>query len=113
MDLAERSQGQVVLLDLCGDVDLHHSPRLRSFLRDKVKEKCPALAVNFQQVKYIDSSGLATLVEYFQSARVHNGKIALAGMNARVRSVFELVRLGEIFPIFDSLDEAVESLTPS
>ncbi|MGF1679459.1 MAG: STAS domain-containing protein [Candidatus Methylacidiphilales bacterium] len=101
----------LTILKIEGDVDLHHSPRLRSSLQAKVKEKCPALLVDFSAVNYIDSSGLATFVEYYQGCRQFDGKIALAAMSARVRSVFELVRLGEVFPILDNLDDAKTKLT--
>lgn len=110
MEVHEEISGAVIQLNLKGDVDLHHSPKLRGLLQGKVKAKCPALLVNFTEVNYIDSSGLATLVEYYQGCRTYSGKIALAGMNNRVRSVFDLVRLSEVFQIFPSVEEAATSL---
>jgi len=106
MKIEDLQEGDVIILSVEGDIDLHHSPELRTFLQGKVKEKCPVLIVDFTRVNYIDSSGLATFVEYYQGARAYSGKIAMCGMSARVRSVFELVRLGEVFPIVESLDEA-------
>jgi len=110
MELAETTEGSLVILNLKGDIDLQHSPKLRDLLRSKVKSKCPALVVDFTDVNYIDSSGLATFVEYYQGARQFSGKVALAGMSNRVKSVFDLVRLSEVFPIFPTLDEAKKSL---
>jgi anti-sigma B factor antagonist len=109
MELAEIQEGSVLILNLSGDIDLKHSPRLRSHLQSKVQAKCPALLVNFTDVNYIDSSGLATFVEYYQGARHFSGKIVLAGMTNRVKSVFDLVRLSEVFPIFTTMDEAKQS----
>lgn len=106
MNLEELSEGKLTVLKIEGEIDLHHSPQLRSFLQTKVKEKCQALLVDFSGVAYIDSSGLATFVEYYQGCRGYSGKIALAAMTARVKSVFELVRLGEVFPILDTVEEA-------
>ncbi|MEM6602101.1 MAG: STAS domain-containing protein [Verrucomicrobiota bacterium] len=111
MKIDEAQDQEITILKIEGDIDLHHSPELRSFLQDKTKEKCPALLVDFTDVNYIDSSGLATFVEYYQGCRAHSGKIAMGGMTPRVRSVFELVRLGEVFPILDSVEAAKEKLT--
>jgi anti-sigma B factor antagonist len=110
MQVAETTDGGISILTLQGDIDLHHSPQLRSVLQGKVKAKCPALLIDMKEVGYIDSSGLATLVEYFQGSRAHAGKVALATLSPRVKSVFELVRLNEIFPIYPTLDEARQGL---
>ena len=110
MELAEIQDGPVVILNVKGDIDLQHSPKLRTHLQAKIQAKTPALLVNFSEVNYIDSSGLATLVAYFQGSRPYSGKIALACLSPRVKSVFDLVRLSEVFPIFSTLDEAKASL---
>ncbi len=110
MEARSEEDGDMILIHLEGEIDLHHSPRLRSILQEKAGSKCPCLVVNFEQVSYIDSSGLATFVEYYQEARKFEGKVALAAMSQRVRSVFELVRLTEVFSIYGTVDEARTAL---
>jgi len=66
--------------------------------------------LDFTDVKYIDSSGLATLVEYYKNSRSYSGRLAVAGLSNRVRSIFELVRLSEIFGVYPSVAEAEEAL---
>jgi len=73
-------------------------------------DRIPALLLDFTQVGYIDSSGLATLVEYYQISRSYAGRIALTGLSKRVKSVFDLVRLSEIFSIYPSVEEAKQGL---
>ena len=51
------------ILQITGEIDLHQSPSLRTVLAEQAEAKCPALLLDFTEVKYIDSSGLATLVE--------------------------------------------------
>ncbi len=111
MEWKETQDGEITVLILSGDIDLNHSPKLRTVLQKLVEKKCKALLIDFTSVNYIDSSGLATLVEYFQGSRDYSGKITLAQLNDRVKSVFELVRLSEIFPIHPTLEEAKTSLT--
>ena len=107
----ETIEDTLVIIHLKGDVDLHHSPKLRTVLQSKIAAKCPCLLINFSEVNYIDSSGLATLVEYYQGCRNYSGKIALSSLSPRVKSVFDLVRLGEIFAIYPTLEEARSTLT--
>lgn len=113
MKWTEKTEDGITTLSPEGDIDLNHSPKLRSLFQSKIQAKCPALLIDFGKVNYIDSSGLATLVEYYQGSRPYEGKIALAAMSARVKSVFDLVRLGEIFSIYDTIEEAKQELKSS
>lgn len=100
----------VLLLE--GEVDLYQSPILRAVLQEHVKAKTPALALELTDVPYIDSSGLATIVEYVRSAQDFGGKIVLLGLSVRVKTIFDLVRLGEILPIVATRDDAHARLLP-
>jgi anti-sigma B factor antagonist len=110
MEWRELTVDGVVVLELSGEIDLQHSPEMRRILQATTAKRAPALLLDFTRVQYIDSSGLATLIEYYQRSRAYSGKIAIAGLSPRVRSIFELVRLNEVFPIFATLAEARQSL---
>ncbi|MGH8048944.1 MAG: STAS domain-containing protein [Chthoniobacterales bacterium] len=98
------------VLELKGEIDLHGSPQLRSELHALVEKKTPALVADFTGVQYIDSSGLATLVEYVRDSKPFGGKIALFGLQPKVKMVFELVRLNELFTIADSKESALAAV---
>jgi len=98
------------VLDLSGEVDLQSSPKLRELLQSKAKVKCPKLLINLEKVAYIDSSGLATLIEYFQTSRPYKGSLALCNLTPRVKNVFEIARLDQIFAIHPGEAEAVAAL---
>ena len=107
----EKSQNDgVTTLRVSGEIDLHASPALRSELQTCVSEKTPVLLVDFAGVDYIDSSGLATFIEYLRDTSSFQGKIALFGLKKKVRTIFDLVRLNELFTITDSADAAVAAL---
>ncbi len=74
------------------------------------RPKPPALVADFSGVQYIDSSGLATLVEYVRDSKAYGGKIALFGLQPKVKMVFELVRLNELFTIADSRESALAAV---
>ena len=110
MHCTEKAEDSAIILNLAGEIDLAHSPELRKILQEKIKAKCAALIVDFSGVEYIDSSGLATLVEYRRDSQKYNGKFCLASLSTRVRTIFELVRLNEIIPLHATLDDALAAV---
>src|SRR6188768_1592310 len=110
MHWTEQIDNKLLIIKLSGEIDLQHSPKLRQLLQAKVHDRIPVLLLDFTEVRYIDSSGLATLVEYYKNARGYSGRLAVAGLSNRVRSIFDLVRLGEVFGIFPTAIEARQAL---
>jgi len=99
-----------LVIDVQGQVDLHSSPRMRSAILEGINRKDVAqVAVNLSGVNYIDSSGVATLVEALQLARSRNRRFVLFGLRQETREVLELARLDRIFEIrateMDALSE--------
>ena len=110
MQITERTEQNVPVVAITGDIDLETSPQLRDFLRPKSSAKTPSLLLDFSGVNYIDSSGLATLIEYFQAVQGFKGRLVLASLSPRVKNVFEIVRLEQIFSIHPDVPSALASL---
>ncbi len=107
MEIQQSEADGAAVLALSGEIDLHASPALRATLHALAGAKTPALLLDFTNVTYIDSSGLATLVEYVRDARTFGGKILLFGLQPKVKMLFELVRLNELFTITESRESAL------
>ncbi len=101
----DNPQGLIVISPL-GDVDMSCSPVLRATLRDEQTNRPRRLIVNLTRVGYMDSSGLATLVEAMRTAKRNGTAMILCGMNDKVRAIFEIARLHQFFTIVDGLDQA-------
>jgi anti-sigma B factor antagonist len=110
MQISERTEDNIPIISIVGDIDLETSPKLREFLKPKSSQKTPCLLLDFGGVNYIDSSGLATLIEYFQSVQGFGGKLALAALSPRVKNVFEIVRLEQIFSLHSDIPSALIAL---
>ena len=95
-----------VYIALVGEVDLSRSPALRQRLLVMAGESPDRIVVDLSAVPYMDSSGVATLVEALQQQRRHKGKMVLCGMQAKVRSIFEIARLDTVFTIVDDVEQA-------
>jgi len=68
------------VLPLEGEIDLHVSPRIASSLSALINTKPRQIVVDLSKVSYIDSSGLAVLIEGMQNVAAYGGKFSLAGM---------------------------------
>ena len=104
-----RREDGVALVALAGDVDLHRTVELRGCLLEVIQEKPKMTIVNMEKVEFMDSSGVAALIEALQLSRRNGGKLKLVGMQRRVRSIFEISRLESIFEIYESEAEALAS----
>ena len=92
------------------DVDLDSSPLLRERLVELTDAHEKAIVVDLENVKYMDSSGIATLVEALQKIKKYGGRLWLTNLGDSVQSVFELSRLDRVFDISPTLDEAKKRL---
>ena len=106
-----RNIGDLVVFDIEGEVDLYRSPEVRKNLLNLLNETPSKLAVNLSKVSYIDSSGLATLIEAYQKINRAGGEFALIGINNAIKSIFEISRLDRVFKTFSTEQEAVEALS--
>jgi anti-sigma B factor antagonist len=98
------------ILDITGDIDLAHSPAMRKALLQEIKEKkTPKVFLNLEKVRYIDSSGIASLVEGLKASRDQGSRLILYVLSKTVREVMELSRLQKIFEIHDSEAQALAS----
>jgi anti-sigma B factor antagonist len=94
-------QGTAVIA-FVGEVDLEHSPVARKVLLEWV-ERGRDVVVDMSQVAYIDSSGIASLVEALQCARRKGTRLSLAAVSPAALRVFQLARLDKVFTIHDSV----------
>ena len=112
MNVATRSDQGMTIVDVVGHIDLGSSPALRKTMLECLKST-DRLVVNLLAVKYIDSSGIASLLEVLKEAKNARKKFVLFGLSAGVREVLQLTRLTGVFELYESEDEARRAGTPA
>lgn len=90
-------------------LDAHNSGELKNQMLNLFEEGKNNLIVNLSDVRFVDSSGLGSLVSGFKNASARNGSLKLCGLQPQVKSMFELTRLHRVFEIFPGSDEALAS----
>ncbi len=109
LQIQYESRGSAVIVRPMGDIDLTASPLLRQELKRVQVGRPGRLVVDLAGVGYMDSSGVATLVEAMQIARKNSTRMVLCSMQDRVRSIFEIARLDSVFLIAPSSEEAMQA----
>jgi anti-sigma B factor antagonist len=108
MTISVRESGATRVVDLEGEVDLGTSPNLRRTLFDLLG-KTPRLVLNLRNLRYIDSSGIATLIEVLKDAQRLGKEFVLFGLSPAVHDAFHLTHVNRVFRIFDTEEQAVTS----
>ena len=103
-----KEEGGYTVVELAGDVDLSCSPDARKQILQCLDNKSNLL-VDLSRVSYIDSSGVASLVEGYQTAKKKNLRFGLIGVSGPAMSVLQLARLDKVFPIHASIEDRVQS----
>ncbi|MGB0721947.1 MAG: STAS domain-containing protein [Gammaproteobacteria bacterium] len=108
MDFEHHDHGGYRVVTLTGDVDLSCAADSRRAILDAIQHGHNTL-VDLAQVNYIDSSGIASLVEGYQKAREAGLEFGLVSVSDSALRVLELARLNQVFPIHDSVEARIAS----
>jgi anti-sigma B factor antagonist len=106
LKLRTRSTGDATVVEVSGEVELHSAEQLRDALMQASNVERPCIVVDLSRVSFIDSSGLGVLVGALKRVR-ERGALSLVCPQARVRRVFEITGLTQVFSIYNQLEDAV------
>ncbi len=110
MHISSRRNDKTTIFDLSGDIDFANSPQVRDSVLHEIREsRASRVMVNLSQVRYIDSSGVASLVEGFKASRDLGSRFILFGLSTAAREVLQLSRLLKVFEVYDTEEQAMAS----
>ena len=108
MKIRVEKKNDVVLCIIDGEININNSPELRKTFEAVIKRGDKKVVVDFSAVSYIDSSGLATLIEMFQRLKKIGGSLRFSNMEQKVKNIFEITKLHKLFEIFDTQELALK-----
>lgn len=111
MKVIESRHARFQVFHIEGEIDLHYAPALRALFQKKIDRRCRTLVLDMTAVPFIDSTGLAVLLEYLRDAAAFGGKLYVAGLSDHVRHVFEIVRLDKALCLFPDVDAAKKAMS--
>lgn len=102
--------GNIPVLDLSGDVDTYTCTKLREAILDQLNQGETRLIIRMANVRYIDSSGLGTLVGGLRRVSEQKGKLVISEPNSQIRKVLNITGLIKVFSTYSNDAEAARSL---
>jgi anti-sigma B factor antagonist len=109
MEIERRENGNVVILDMNGKLDLHSVSEVMDLISKLVEEQKYNVIINLDRVFFVDSSGLGALISSVSTLRKYRGDLKIIKVSKSIRNVFELTKLTSIFEIYDSEMDAVSA----
>ncbi len=104
---------KIGVISIKGEVDMFTSPSLREKLLPLFKKNVKGIIVDLSEVSFMDSSGIATLVEGLQWSKKTGREFILTGLGTNVKNALELTKLDNIFNIKTDRDDAYKKLCSS
>jgi len=106
-----RRHDKVTIFDISGDIDFANSRQLRESVLRKIDEnRTSHVMANLSAVRYIDSSGIVSLMEALKASRGRGARFILFGLSTPAREVLQLSRLIKVFEIYGSEKQALASM---
>lgn len=107
MALKTEDKNGIVVCYLEGEIDISTAPDIKKCFEKLLSKKAPKIVINFSKITYVDSSGLATLVEILKGMRTYGGKMRLCNLSSKIKSLFEITKLDKLFDMRPDESQAV------
>jgi len=102
--------GSTGIVEVAGEVDVATVSMLAKALDDAVRSGSGDILLDAQQLTYIDSAGIRTLLSTQRALAESNRRFALIGCHGVFRRILETASLADRFAMYSTVDEALASL---
>lgn len=110
LTVSTRAVAGEIVVDVCGEIDVDSSSRLRKRLVDLLHDYDRRLVINLENVEFIDSTGLGVLVGVLKRVRVRDHSLILVCGNDGLLRLFEMTGLTKVFDIRPTVAAATRTL---
>ena len=111
MEISARRHDDYMALSLTGRLDLNSSAKLKEEIKKFLNEGDLRIMLDLNQVDFINSSGLGTLVSILKDVRMLKGRMVLCNLANYVQEIFEITQLSHIFDIYPTEQDAAASFS--
>jgi len=110
MLIKHRKMSDIRICSLAGEITINTIDSFKKKCRQLMKESPHNVLLNFRDVEYIDSTGLAALIELSKKVTRLKGALYLSNLSLKVRSIFGITKLAKTFSIFETEEEALKNI---
>ncbi len=109
MSLKTEKKGAVLVIYLEGRLDVHKSLEVEQEINDMIEKGEYKLLFNLKDLSYLSSSGLRVFIATLRKLKENNGMLKISEIQANVAKIFKIVEFDDIFEMYNSMDEALQS----
>lgn len=114
MEILQRREGNVVILDIYGAISLGESKeKFAEVMNELLSESGTNVLVNFSAINYVDSTGIGELVGYLNKFVESNRQLKILKPHERVLKLLQITKLDTMFEIYDDEKQALQSFVRS
>lgn len=108
-DIIEKNVGDIKVIKVIGELDVLVAPKLKERITKLVEMDTTKFIIDFEELVHINSLAMGILRGKLRVVKEIGGDIKLIKLNENIKTIFEMIGLDEIFEIYETEDEAVES----
>ncbi len=105
LEVTTRDAGEHTVIKLKGEVDIYTAPSLRETIVDALEKGRVKIAVDLDEVDFLDSTGLGVLVGGLKRVKNQNGELGIICSQEKILRIFKITGLTKIFKMYGSADE--------
>ncbi len=112
-EIRVEAHGSLILLDIKGDVTTDSDSFLKHAYQNVTDQGMSKILLKFDHEAYINSGGIAVLIQLLAETKRNNQEIGITGLSDHFNKIFNMVGITKFAKIYDSLEEAIQSLSSS
>ena len=105
-----KSRGAVILLEIEGDFTSFSEPFINEVYEDVKKQGANAMLLIFEKNAYINSGGIAVLIQFLSKTKKNNQKVGITGLSDHFKKIFKMVGITKIAKLYDTAESAQEEM---
>ena len=105
LEVTTRDVGEHTVIKLKGEVDIYTAPSLREAIVQALERGRRRVAVDLDEVDFLDSTGLGVLVGGLKRVKNHEGELGVICSQEKIVRIFRITGLTKVFKMYKSVDE--------
>ena len=105
-------KNDITLLNIQGDVTAHSEPHINEAYKSASdQEPSQKILLQFEEEAYINSGGIAVLIQILAQTQKNNQQIGITGLSDHFKKIFRMVGITKFADIYNSLEDAIDAMS--
>lgn len=110
MTIKLKKNDNIYVIELDGELDLYNAYKVKTLYAKMAEKGINSIILDLENLDYLDSSGLGSIIYIFSDLKKHDGKMSLCHLNGAPKNLIQMIRLDKLFLIADTIEESVEQV---